>query len=298
VGRDLSPTPKGLQVVAMLGDHPLTSPEMTGEWEKRLRDIELGSADRGAFMEGIVAFTRETVEKILALETDDLRPERVELGPCPRCGAATGNLIRENSKAFGCTSWKSATQTGCGFVLFKRVAGRTITPEIARQLLQDGRTRDVLTGFRGKSGRPFRARLLMADDGHVSLDLPARPGKDGEPPPPPGPPPRRPPRPAAPPAADGSAPAAAAEVAPGPPVDPPEMVPGFDLAAWLASHHLEVVDKRAKGGALWVVSGPARPPALAALASVGHRFIFKAEGGRATRSRPGWYLRAPEAAPK
>ena len=36
------PTPKGLQVITMLEEHPLTSPELTGDWEKRLTDIEHG----------------------------------------------------------------------------------------------------------------------------------------------------------------------------------------------------------------------------------------------------------------
>ena len=36
VGRDLQATPKGIQVITMLEEHPLTSPELTGDWEKRL----------------------------------------------------------------------------------------------------------------------------------------------------------------------------------------------------------------------------------------------------------------------
>ena len=42
-GKDLTPTPKGLQVISMLEEHPLTSPELTGDWEKRLADIERGA---------------------------------------------------------------------------------------------------------------------------------------------------------------------------------------------------------------------------------------------------------------
>src|SRR5215218_8702287 len=132
VGKDLQPTPKGLQVVTMLEAHPITSPELTGDWEKRLADIEQGKDDRQRFMEEIEGFARQTVDQIAALDREKLRPERVELGLCPRCGAETGEVIRENSRAYGCTSWKSREEAGCGFVIWKRVAGRTITPEIAR----------------------------------------------------------------------------------------------------------------------------------------------------------------------
>ena len=173
-GKDLTPTPKGLQVITMLEEHPLTSPELTGNWEKRLTDIEHGTDDRGKFIDDIAEFTRATVEKIAELDKEKLRPERVELGPCPRCGAETGEIIKENSKAYGCTSWKSREETGCGFVIWKRVAGRTITPELARQLLEEGRTKEVISGFKSRAGKPFRARLVLNGEGKVEFDFPAR----------------------------------------------------------------------------------------------------------------------------
>ena len=114
------------------------------------------------------------MEAIAALDKEKLRPERVELGLCPRCGAETGEIIRENSKAFGCTSWKSREETGCGFVIWKRVAGRTLTPEVARQLMDEGKTKEVLSGFRSKAGKPFRARLVLNGEGKVEFEFPAR----------------------------------------------------------------------------------------------------------------------------
>jgi DNA topoisomerase III len=183
VSKDLQPTPKGLQVITMLESHPVTSPELTGGWEKQLRDIEHGSGDRSAFMNGIADFTKATVEEIAGLDKEKLRPERAELGLCPRCGAETGEIIRENAKAYGCTSWKSREEPGCGFVIWKRVAGRTLTPEIARQLLEEGRTREVLSGFRSRAGKPFRARLVMDQDGKVEFEFPVsrkRQAEEGE----------------------------------------------------------------------------------------------------------------------
>ena len=184
VGKDLQPTPKGLQVVTMLEANAVTSPELTGDWEKQLRDIEHGSGDRGAFMNGIADFTKATVDEIANLDKEKLRPERAELGLCPRCGAETGEIIRENAKAYGCTSWKSREEPGCGFVIWKRVAGRTLTPEVARQLLEEGRTREVLSGFRSRAGKPFRARLVMnRESGKVEFEFPVsrkRQAEEGE----------------------------------------------------------------------------------------------------------------------
>jgi DNA topoisomerase III len=174
VGRDLQATPKGIQVITMLEEHKLTSPELTGDWEHKLAEIEHGRGDREKFMKGIAEFTKETVDQIAALDKEKLRPERVELGPCPRCGAVTGEIIRENSKAYGCTSWKSREETGCGFVIWKRVASRTLTPEIARQLIEERRTREVLSGFRSRNGKPFRARLVLNDEDKIEFEFPVR----------------------------------------------------------------------------------------------------------------------------
>jgi DNA topoisomerase-3 len=174
VGRDLQATPKGIQVITMLEENKLTSPELTGDWEHKLAEIEGGSGDRAKFMKGIADFAKDTVDQIAALDKEKLRPERVELGPCPRCGAVTGEIIRENSKAYGCTSWKSREETGCGFVIWKRVASRTLTPEIARQLIEERRTREVLSGFRSRNGKPFRARLVLNDEDKIEFEFPVR----------------------------------------------------------------------------------------------------------------------------
>jgi DNA topoisomerase-3 len=200
-GKDLTPTPKGMQVITLLGSHPLTSADLTGDWEKRLNEIEQGRVDRPGFMRGIADFTRSTVEQIVNLDPGDLRPERAVLGLCPRCGAETGEVIRENRKAYGCTSWKSAAEPGCGFVIWKTLAGRTISAEEARQLLEQGRTDEVLAGFRSKAGRPFRARLLLDAEGKVTFDMPGRPA--GEP------------------ARSGDEPPAAGATSDGPPGDQP-----------------------------------------------------------------------------
>ncbi|MBA2360036.1 MAG: DNA topoisomerase 3 [Actinobacteria bacterium] len=172
VGKDLQPTPKGLGVITMLDVHPITSAELTGDWEKQLLDIEHGNGDRSSFMDGIAGFAKATVEEIANLSDEKIKVERAELGLCPRCGAESGEIIKENSKAYGCTSWKSREEAGCGFVIWKRVAGRTLTPEVARQLMEERKTREVLSGFRSRAGKPFRARLVLNAEDKIEFDFP------------------------------------------------------------------------------------------------------------------------------
>src|SRR3954451_2621137 len=61
-GRALHATEKGIQVIRLLGNHPLTSPELTGNWEHRLGSIEEGTDSRPAFIQDIVKFIDDIVK--------------------------------------------------------------------------------------------------------------------------------------------------------------------------------------------------------------------------------------------
>jgi DNA topoisomerase-3 len=167
-GRALVVTEKGLSVIKLLGEHALTSPGLTGEWEHRLTNIETGTDSRAAFMGDIARFARETVAELDA-KLKDARIPRANLGPCPVCG----HDIVENRKGYSC--W-SREDPGCGFVIWKSKAGKQLPVAVARELIRTGRTEKPVTGFKGRSGKSFRARLTLtqADDGkwRVEFDEP------------------------------------------------------------------------------------------------------------------------------
>ncbi|MEA2140750.1 MAG: topoisomerase [Solirubrobacteraceae bacterium] len=152
--RALVATEKGLNVVRLLDEHALTSPELTGSWEHRLGKIERGEDSREKFMGDIAGFAQETVKK-LDETLKDVRIPRAKLGPCPVCGHEIG----ENRKGYSC--W-AREDPGCGFVIWKSKAGKTLTVPIARELIKTGYTERPVTGFRGRSGRSFRARLALS----------------------------------------------------------------------------------------------------------------------------------------
>ena len=152
-GRSLVATEKGLNVIRLLGEHKLTSPSLTGDWEQRLGRIEHGEEAREKFMSDIALFAGETVHDLDA-KLKDVRIPRANLGPCPVCGRD----IVENRKGFSC--W-SREDPGCGFVIWKSKAGKTLPAAVARELIATGRTERPVTGFKGRSGRSFRARLAL-----------------------------------------------------------------------------------------------------------------------------------------
>src|SRR3954466_10130602 len=152
-GRSLVCTEKGLNVIRLLQDHKLTSPSLTGDWEHRLARIEQGEEQRADFMRDIALFAGETVTDLDA-KLKEVRIPRANLGPCPVCG----HDIVENRKGFSC--W-SREDPGCGFVIWKSKAGKTLPQAVARELISTGRTEKPVTGFKGRSGRSFRARLAL-----------------------------------------------------------------------------------------------------------------------------------------
>ena len=166
--RALVVTEKGLNVIRLLGEHPLTSPGLTGDWEHRLAKIETGQDSREAFMGDIVKFTEETVGELDA-KLKDVRIPRANLGPCPVCGRD----IVENRKGYSC--W-SREDPGCGFVIWKSKTGKQLPVSVARELIKTGRTERAVTGFKGRSGKSFRARLALQqnEDGkwRVEFDEP------------------------------------------------------------------------------------------------------------------------------
>src|SRR5256886_7599700 len=89
-GRDLIATAKGRALITLLrgiGVAELCSPEMTGEWESKLKRMEKGAMKRKEFMAQIKSFTREIVEKAKNFESDsvtgDFEPLEVK---CPKRG--------------------------------------------------------------------------------------------------------------------------------------------------------------------------------------------------------------------
>jgi DNA topoisomerase-3 len=166
--RSLVCTEKGLNVIRLLDGHALTSPGLTGDWEHRLGRIELGEETRERFMHDIAEFARGTVGELDA-KLKEVRIPRANLGPCPVCGRD----IVENRKGFSC--W-SREDPGCGFVIWKSKAGKMLPQAVARELIRTGRTARPVTGFKGRSGKSFRARLALqqSDDGkwRVEFDEP------------------------------------------------------------------------------------------------------------------------------
>jgi DNA topoisomerase III len=162
----LLPTEKGRTLIGLLGESPLSSPELTARWEERLAKMEKGVERRLDFMADINGFTTKLVEEVRGMEGKRLTApsrSRESLGACPRCGAP----VVETKKAYGCSAWK---KTGCDFAIWKQVSGKRLSAVQAKQLLAKGRT-GPLKGFKSKAGRPYTAALKLDGEHKVRLEF-------------------------------------------------------------------------------------------------------------------------------
>ena len=167
--RELVPTPKAFSLLFALkhfGVSEITSPELTGDWEFKLKQMELGKLKRDEFMEHIESVTRDLVARIKNGDIPDTAFATVD-APCPKCGG----VVQENYRKFQCQS--------CDFNVWKVISGREWAPEEVAELFRN-RTIGPLTGFRSRMGRPFAAVLKLNEENRIEFDFgQARPEDEG-----------------------------------------------------------------------------------------------------------------------
>jgi DNA topoisomerase-3 len=159
-GRELVPTPKAFSLFFALrhfGVDEITSPELTGDWEFKLKQMEQGKLKRDEFMEHIEQVTRDLVERIRTGDIPDTAFATVP-APCPKCGGT----VQENYRKFQCQK--------CDFSLWKVTSGREWSPEEVAELITK-RYVGPLTGFRSRMGKPFSAGMRLTDEWRTEFDF-------------------------------------------------------------------------------------------------------------------------------
>lgn len=156
--KHLLPTHKGISLITILPE-AIQSPQLTAEWEEKLKLIERGELSAETFMQGITDMTDTLVKTYEVIKDGNVLflSGREAIGICPRCG---GNVV-ENKKGFSCEN------RDCGFALWKEnkfftAKKKVLTKVIATELLKKGKVK--LTGcFSEKTGKTYDAIILLDD---------------------------------------------------------------------------------------------------------------------------------------
>jgi DNA topoisomerase-3 len=173
VGRELQATAKAFSLMELLnglGVQELTKPELTGEWEFQLKEMQRRKISREQFMREIAEMTRKIVDRAKQYEHDTIPGDFGKLKvACPKCGGE----IHERYRQYQCVK--------CDFAFWKTLCSRMFEPEEVERLIAEKQI-GPLQGFRSKQGFPFAAVLKMNAEHKVEFDFGnAKEGESAEP---------------------------------------------------------------------------------------------------------------------
>ena len=148
--KQVLPTPTGIQLIDTIQNELIKSAELTGSWEKQLKDIEKGTFTAGAFINNMKRMVEALVYEVRSetrhanishagsIQKQEAKVEKKKAAgilaeACPKCKKAT--LIKGKS-AYGCGEYKA----GCTFVLPYTFAEKKISENQYLRLLQKGST--------------------------------------------------------------------------------------------------------------------------------------------------------------
>jgi DNA topoisomerase-3 len=131
--------------------------DLTAKWWIIQEEIRDGKADKNKLLDSILL----DIKKVIATKdvsifklSKDYKNEKTIIGHCPLCGKD----ILESNKSYYCSGYKD----GCKLSIFKTIAGKKITKNNVKQLLEKGITTEI-KGFKSKSGNQFNAKLQITN---------------------------------------------------------------------------------------------------------------------------------------
>ncbi|WP_283684947.1 DNA topoisomerase 3 (plasmid) [Clostridium perfringens] len=166
----LIPKKLGIDVIKAV-PYKIKSPELTAQWENKLKEVEKGNLKDTIFIEEIVDFLNEIFEyEKNNINKIEVQKEAKEvIGKCPKCG----KNIFESSKNFYCEGFKDTPK--CNFTLWKEDKffndrGKKITKSIAKDLINKGQAK---VKFKKKDGSStYEALVKIVEKGkYINFEL-------------------------------------------------------------------------------------------------------------------------------
>ncbi|MFN7100450.1 MAG: DNA topoisomerase, partial [Flavobacterium sp.] len=159
--KQVLPTTTGIQLIDTIQNELVKSAELTGTWEKQLKDIEKGTFTAGSFIKNMKLMVATLVDEVrsesrranishvatspkVVAKTEKKKAVGILAETCPKC--KTGTLLKGKA-AYGCTNYK----TGCNFKLTFVFSDKKISENQFIRLLQKGSTVN-LKDFKTETG--------------------------------------------------------------------------------------------------------------------------------------------------
>jgi DNA topoisomerase-3 len=180
--KNIVATQTGMDLIDTIDNELLKSPELTGQWERKIRLIEKGEYDAAVFKNELYHMVREVTDQVIfstnrqinlvaqpviqEKAVKDKRPAKekvkIEELDCPKCKQAK---IMKGKTAVGCGQFSV-----CGFKIPLELAGKQLTESQLIDLLTKRRT-GIIKGFQVPGqDNPFQAKLILGEDLNVRFD--------------------------------------------------------------------------------------------------------------------------------
>ncbi len=174
------PTETGIKLIDTIDNELLKSAELTGKWEKNLRDIEEGKYSTEQFVREMKTMVNNLIYEVqnashhsriatnTKARTSVPRPRKVPpkkdkilASTCPKCQKGT---LLKGKTAYGCSEWKA----GCSFRLSFQVHDKKLPEGQLLKLVNSGST-ILLRGFK-VNGKTVNGKLRLNDNFEVILE--------------------------------------------------------------------------------------------------------------------------------
>ncbi|MEE8474095.1 MAG: DNA topoisomerase [Myxococcota bacterium] len=163
VDKALRPTVKGIRLIDTLRRihiDRLTSPELTGDIEFHLIEVERGERSAADFMQEITDYACQIVDIAKTFEYDELYDLDHKLGACPNCGRP----VIEMAWFYRCEPVEGVErEDDCPMRFWKDTSGRFLDRTSVEALLRDGKT-GPLDGFTARNGRTYKGTIEIDRD--------------------------------------------------------------------------------------------------------------------------------------
>jgi DNA topoisomerase-3 len=202
-GKRITVTQKGrtaIELIRHAGVDLLTSPEMTGQWERRLNQISKGEASNDRFMENVKKFTMFIIDKVRTQrpaakeafgDTEDSNAKGKGNAKSRAKKPTSSTSASPSASPSGSTRSSSAPLTlepigpcprqgcggsiimgrkgygcnhfkeGCKFVIWKTSLGKTLTDAMIKSLIEKGSTQ--VLSFKQEDGTTQKARIVLSN---------------------------------------------------------------------------------------------------------------------------------------
>jgi len=160
LGKSLRPTVKGIRLIDSLQRiqmDRLASPQLTGDLEYQLLEVERGERTAEQFMSEVTQYAVDVVERAKTFGYDELYQDAPDLGPCPSCK----RQVVEGAWFYRCQP--PLEEDDCPMRFWKDTSGRYLNATAVQALLADGVT-PILDGFTARNGRTYKGQIEVDRD--------------------------------------------------------------------------------------------------------------------------------------